>query len=88
MRHRSEIDSVVLGALLMYALLRTYTWLLNPDVVYVYVPSLIDDESSFKDIPLRNLPRNTNESTEESAREFQVHLSISRSSALFHVSDS
>lgn len=56
----------------MFVILRTYTWLLNPDLVFVYLPSISEEEENLKDIPLVNLPRNTNESMEESVREFQV----------------
>ena len=57
---------------MVFVILRTYTWLLNPDVVFVYLPSISSEEDKFKDVPLQNLPRNTNESKEESVREFQV----------------
>ena len=62
----------VTGGFVVFVILRTYTWLLNPDVVFVYLPSMSSEEDKFKDVPLQNLPRNTNESKEESVREFQV----------------
>ena len=62
----------VTGGFVVFVILRTYTWLLNPDVVLVYLPSMSSEEDKFKDVPLQNLPRNTNESKEESVREFQV----------------
>mgnify|MGYP001792108668 FL=1 len=62
----------ITGGFVVFVILRTYTWLLNPDVVFVYLPSMSSEEDKFKDVPLQNLPRNTNESKEESVREFQV----------------
>ena len=62
----------ITGGFVVFVILRTYTWLLNPDVVFVYLPSMLSEEDKFKDVPLQNLPRNTNESKEESVREFQV----------------
>ncbi|KAF6035506.1 TEX2 [Bugula neritina] len=62
------------GSFVTYVLLKTYTWLLNPDVVVVYLPSATDNNSRFKYSPLQNLPRNTNESVEQSVREFQKRI--------------
>ena len=60
------------GSFLTYVILRIYTWLLNPDVVFVYLPSDTDTQPSLHESSLQNLPRNPNEAVEESVREFQV----------------
>ncbi|XP_067930548.1 testis-expressed protein 2-like [Watersipora subatra] len=67
---------ILCGSFVTYVLLRTYTWLLNPDVVFVYLPTDINGSLYLKNISLHNFSRNPNESTEERVREFKGWMNL------------